>query len=228
MTSKRAAIYHFTDGLRLKSICDNEIARIKEYAASKGYDDVDVFCDVRTSREEHEVLDELIQKRNQYSAVFARDYFHYNKYILKVKEMLRMFDEDDIHVYTKDDLPLSFSSNAPFSENLNVISYCCHWTKHSDPNDLKLKNDILRHFVKNETNWNLLTQISEEERKGHAGIQPGLSHLLEMKDSYHIILVDSISSIHWRTHNFCEKRGLLEKDIFSLREGFIKFERNQV
>ncbi len=223
MESKQAAIYHFTNGIQRAYVCDNEVQRLKQFAHEKGFENLDVYCDIRTTSEEHEALDDLFAKRDQYSAIIAKDYFHINKYILQVANIIKELDQSEISIYTMNDKSISISNSAPISKPLKAVTYNCHWCRHPDSENVALKNDILRVFIESQTNWILIDQYNDEEQKGHAGKQPQLKRLIEEKNNYDIVLVHNLSSIHWRTHNLCETIELLKKDIYSLLEGYLQY-----
>jgi hypothetical protein len=225
MDSKRAAIYHFTNGLQRTSVCEKEIERLICFSNDMGYDTVDVFCDARTTREEHNALDNLFSKKELYSAIITKDYFHINKYTLQVFNILKELNLCGINLYTMNDRILEVQPSAPFDKPLTAATYYCHWQKHNDLSNVVLKNDILKTFIDTNTNWILLNQYHDEEPKGHAGNQLQLQRLLEKRTDYDIVLLHSMSSLHWRTHNFINTIDRLHLDIFSLQEGYIKYMR---
>ncbi|MBO5628330.1 MAG: recombinase family protein [Aeriscardovia sp.] len=225
MDSERAAIYHFTNGIPKNAYCKNEIQKLVEYATSQGYEDVDTFCDIRTTSEEHEALDKLLENRNMYSAIIAKDYFHINKYILQALSIVNNLENSGITVLTMDNRPLHIEDTAPLKQPLRAVTYHCHWYRHKDILNVNLKNDILNCFAETQTNWSILEQYYDEEQKGHAGIQPELNRMIEKKDNFDIIIIHSLSSLHWRTHNFCEIQERLGKSIYSLQDGYLPFMR---
>ena len=58
------------------------------------------------------------------------------------------------------------------------------------------------------------------------GEQVQMMKLLDNKDKYDLLLVHDLNDMHWRTANFCKIREILGKDIYSLKEGFLKYRKS--
>ena len=40
-----------------------------------------------------------------------------------------------------------------------------------------------------------------------------------------MVLCKDLNTIHWRTAKFCKRRNELQLDIYSMKEGYLKYER---
>ena len=113
---------------------------------------------------------------------------------------------------------------APFDKPLKVATYCCRF---GTPNDRKqiipVQNDILKLFTNKKTKWTVIDQYFDESEHQNDGEQIQLMELIKNKDKYDLILVHNLNDIHWRTANFCKVREQLHLDIYSLQEGFLKY-----
>lgn len=52
--------------------------------------------------------------------------------------------------------------------------------------------------------------------------------LIKNKDNYDLLLVHNLNDVHWRTANFCKVREQLHLDIYSLQEGFLKYNKEMI
>ena len=60
------------------------------------------------------------------------------------------------------------------------------------------------------------------------GEQIQLMELIKNKDNYDLLLVHNLNDVHWRTANFCKVREQLHLDIYSLQEGFLKYNKEMI
>ena len=79
MTGK-AAIYHFTDkSAHRPKIYRDQLNALKAYAASVGFDVVDVFCDMSLKRFERTEFDRFLSCSEQYDALITKDFYHISR-----------------------------------------------------------------------------------------------------------------------------------------------------
>ena len=72
MNERRAAIYHFTDGGKIRPIVyQKEIDRIKKFANDIGYPDAKVYLDKSLKKKEQIQLQELLQDISNYQAIIT-------------------------------------------------------------------------------------------------------------------------------------------------------------
>ena len=124
----------------------------------------------------------------------------------------------------------SFSwEEAPFDKPLRVATYCCRF---GTPNEMKqiipVHNDILKLFADKKTQWTVIDQYFDESEHQNDGEQIQLMELIKNKDKYDLLLVHNLNDVHWRTANFCKVREQLHLDIYSLQEGFLKYNKEMI
>ena len=117
--------------------------------------------------------------------------------------------------------------DSPLKDHLRVATYTCHFGSADEMKAvIPVKNDILRLFIDKETSWILTDQYFDKSLRQRDGEQVQLMKLLDNKDKYDLLLVHDLNDVHWRTANFCKIRELLGKDIYSLKEGFLKYRKS--
>lgn len=118
---------------------------------------------------------------------------------------------------------------APFDKPLQVATYCCRF---GTPNEMKqiipVNNDILKLFSNKKTNWTVVDQYFDESERQNDGEQKQLMELIKNKDKYDLLLVHNLNDVHWRTADFCKVREQLSLDIYSLQEGFLKYNKEMI
>ncbi len=220
----KAAVYHYTYGEPDNPYCKNDISRLKHLAVILGYDDIDTYCDNRTTSEEHEEFDKMLANIDTYDALFVTTYTHINKYTGRALEIAHTLNQKGIKIYSLHQAPLIFGESPDFDHPLKVATYYCHWGRHLDIDNQSIKNDILKLYIDKKTAWTLTGQYSDTAKKGRAGKQLQFEQMITDKDNIDLILVHSFASIHWRTTDFFQYKDLLYKDILSLQEGLLRKE----
>ena len=79
-------------------------------------------------------------------------------------------------------------------------------------------------FVEKKTFWKLVGQFSDEMLKNHIGRQEQFENLMDIKDSFDIVLMPSFMSLNWQTTHFCKLKEKLQKDIYALQGGLLRKE----
>lgn len=90
---------------------------------------------------------------------------------------------------------------------------------------IPVQNDILTLYARKKTNWTVVDQYFDESEHQNSGEQKQLMNLLENRNKYNLLLIHNLNDIHWRTANFCKIREQLKIDIYSLQEGFLKYDK---
>lgn len=223
MTNK-AAIYHFTDGSEKRPIVnEKQLNRLTEFATSLGYTNVEIFCDKSLLRCEHPEFDRFMSCAKQFDALITKDFYHISKNTMKCMSVMQKLRDKGIQIHSIENGSFSWEE-APFDKPLRVATYCCRF---GSPNEMKeiipVHNDILKLFTNKKTQWTVIDQYFDESEHQLDGEQIQLMELIKNKDKYDLILVHNLNVIHWRTANFCKIREQLHLDIYSLQEGYLKF-----
>lgn len=225
---KRAAIYHFTDkSARRPKIYRDQLNTLKDYAASIGFDVADVYVDKSLKRTERTEFDRFLSCCDQYDALIAKDFYHLSKNTGKCMSILQDLREKGLRIYTPVN-GIFLWEDSPLKDPLRVATYACHFGSADEMKEvITVKNDILSLFIAKETTWTLTDQYFDRSLRQRDGEQVQLMKLLDNKDKYDLLLVHDLNDIHWRTANFCKIRETFGKDIYSLKEGFLKFRKSQ-
>lgn len=216
MNGGRAAVYHFTDGSKIRPVVvRKEIERIKDFALKAGFHDIDVFVDDTLRKNEQAKRQELMEMILTYDALFLKDFYHLRKNTDICMSELVCLSEGGVKVCTIEDGGFQFIS-APFMQNLKAVAYYCglEITGHST----ELQFEIMDSFVANKTGWKLTGCYADLSGNKVDGNQTELNRLIQESNGYDIVLVQSFGHIHWRTSKFCKVRHLLKKGIYSMHE----------
>lgn len=225
--TQKAAIYHFTDKSNHRpKIYRDQLHALKAYAASVGFDVVDVFCDKSLKRSERSEFDRFLSCCDQYDALITKDYYHISKNTGKCLSIMQDLRNKGLKILTLVN-GIFIWEDSPLKTPLKVATYSCHF---GTPDEIKevfsVKNDILRLFIDKETSWTLIDQYSDKSDRQRDGEQVQMKKLLDNKDQYDLLLVHNLNDVHWRTANFCKIWEIFGKDIYSLKEGFIKYRKS--
>lgn len=221
----KAAIYHFTDGSTKRPIVnEKQLNRLTEFASSLGYSDVEIFCDKSLFRSEHPEFDRLMSSVENFDALITKDFYHIAKNTMKCMSVMKELRDKGIHIYTMENGCFSWEG-APFDQPLKVATYCCRFgTANEMKQIIPVQNDILKLFATKKTQWTVVDQYFDESERQNNGEQIQLTNLIKNKDKYDLILVHNLNDLHWRTANFCKIREQLHLDIYSLQEGFLRYD----
>lgn len=224
---EKAAIYHFTDkSTHRPKIYRDQLNSLKEFAVSAGFEVVDVYCDMSLKRCERTEFDRFLSCCDQYDALIAKDFYHLSKNTGKCISIMQDLRNKGLKIFTLAN-GIFLWEDSPLKDPLRVATYTCHFGSADEMKAvIPVKNDILRLFIDKETSWILTDQYFDKSLRQRDGEQVQLMKLLDNKDKYDLLLVHDLNDIHWRTANFCKIRELLAKDIYSLKEGFLKYRKS--
>lgn len=224
-----AAIYHFTDGSEKRpKIYEDQLKQLKEYATSQGFTVSEIFCDKSLLRCEHSEFDRFLSCCEQFDLLIAKDFYHISKNTGKCMRIMQDLRIKGLKVYTPENGSFTWDE-APIDRPLQVATYTCRF---GTANELKqiipVQNDILKLFTIKKTNWTVVDQYFDQSEHQNDGEQVQIMELLQNKDKYDLLLVHNLNDIHWRTANFCKVRAQLQLDIYSLQEGFLKYNKETI
>ena len=225
MNEGKAAIYHFTDHSDERPyVYRKQLDELKEYAFSLGYGDPDIYCDFSIKKFERKQFEIFLSECTWYRALIIKDFYHIAKNTGTCMKIMQDLLDKGIRVFSKDNG--SFDRiRAPFDYPLRVATYDCQ----SDVSDrarglLSIRNDVFSHFVRNKTNWSITGYYCDISKCQKNDEQVELMKLIDEREKYDLLIVQNINSIHWRTAVFCRIRESLKLDVFSLQEGFLKYQ----
>lgn len=227
--SNVAAIYHFTDGSEKRpTVNQKQLNSLEQFAISQGFSVGEIYCDKSLLKCEQSEFERFISDSDKYDVLITKDFYHISKNTLKCMSVMKELRDKGIQIHSIENGSFSWEE-APFDKPLRVATYCCRF---GIPNEMKqiipVQNDILKLFTNKKTQWTVIDQYFDESEHQLDGEQIQLMELIKNKDKYDLILVHNLNDIHWRTANFCKIREQLHLDIYSLQEGFLKYNKEMI
>lgn len=225
--SNVAAIYHFTDGSEKRPIVkQKQLNILEQFAISQGFSVGEIYCDRSLLKCEQSEFDRFMSNADRYDVLITKDFYHISKNTMKCMSIMKELRDKGIQVLSIENGSF-FWEEAPYDKPLRVATYCCRF---GTPNEMKqiipVQNDILKLFTNKKTQWTVIDQYFDESEHQNDGEQIRLMELIKNKDRYDLILVHNLNDVHWRTANFCKVREQLHLDIYSLQEGFLKYNKS--
>lgn len=227
--SNVAAIYHFTDGSEKRPIVkQKQLNILEQFAISQGFSVGEIYCDRSLLKCEQSEFDRFMSNADRYDVLITKDFYHISKNTMKCMSIMKELRDKGIQVLSLENGSF-FWEEAPYDKPLRVATYCCRF---GTPNEMKqiipVQNDILKLFTNKKTQWTVIDQYFDESEHQNDGEQIRLMELIKNKDRYDLILVHNLNDVHWRTANFCKVREQLHLDIYSLQEGFLKYNKEMI
>ena len=227
--SNVAAIYHFTDGSEKRPIVNQkQLNMLEQFAISQGFSVGEIYCDKSLLKCEQSEFDRFMADIDRYDVLITKDFYHISKNTMKCMSVMKELREKGIQIHSIENGSF-YWENAPFDKPLRVATYCCRF---GTPNEMKqiipVHNDILKLFADKKTQWTVIDQYFDESEHQNDGEQKQLMELIKNKDKYDLLLVHNLNDVHWRTANFCKVREQLHLDIYSLQEGFLKYNKEMI
>ena len=227
--SNVAAIYHFTDGSEKRPIVNQkQLNMLEQFAISQGFSVGEIYCDKSLLKCEQSEFDRFMADIDKYDVLVTKDFYHISKNTMKCMFVMKELRDKGIQIHSIENGSFSWEE-APFNKPLRVATYCCRF---GTPNEMKqiipVHNDILKLFADKKTQWTVIDQYFDESERQNDGEQIQLMELIKNKDNYDLLLVHNLNDVHWRTANFCKVREQLHLDIYSLQEGFLKYNKEMI
>lgn len=227
--SNVAAIYHFTDGSEKRPIVNQkQLNMLEQFAISQGFSVGEIYCDKSLLKCEQSEFDRFMADIDKYDVLVTKDFYHISKNTMKCISVMKELRDKGIQIHSIENGSFSWEE-APFDKPLRVATYCCRF---GTPNEMKqiipVHNDILKLFADKKTQWTVIDQYFDESERQNDGEQIQLMELIKNKDNYDLLLVHNLNDVHWRTANFCKVREQLHLDIYSLQEGFLKYNKEMI
>lgn len=225
MGEKKAAIYHFTDGGSKRPVVyEKEVKRIRTFADSIGYEDTDLYLDKSLKKKDQLQLQKLLQNIGDYDALIMKDFYHLRKNTGTFMDCLITLGKKGVDVYTIEDGSFLLEE-APLHKPLRVALYYCGLKIIG--RSIELQFEIMRYFASSCTQWEIVAEYADTDGGQVDGNQKELQKLIQNRDNYDAVLVQSFNDIHWRTAKFCKVRHQLQRDIYSMHENlYLKYEED--
>lgn len=227
----KVAIYHFTDKSEKRPIInEKQMVLLRDFAKQYGTL-VKEYLDKSLKKCEQEEKKKLIQEIGEYDILVTKDFYHIAKNTGTCIELLQQFLSQGVQTHSIEDGCFTFT-DVPFDKELNVAIYHSKYidnTPSSDRwkrgNDITVQTqlEIMRLFVKQKTQWKIADIYVDETQGQSDSKQVNLLKLIKNSEKYDLVLCKNFNNIHWRTAKFCKRRNDMKLDIYSLREGYLKY-----
>lgn len=223
---KEVAIYHYTNkSIRRPKKYQRQIKVLEAFSDRPDWHIKGIFCDVSTRESEHPEFVKLLENIDEYDVLVVKDFYHLNYFTKSCMTLLHDLQDKGIEVYSHENGCFLFN-RPPLDEPLRIATYFgrtkCFKSVVSD-----IQQDIYKHFVMKKTKWEIVDAYIDEKSWREDSTQPELRKLIANKDKYDLILVYGLGAIHWRTAKFCTLREELKKDIYSLQDGYLKYQKEE-
>ncbi len=222
----KAAVYHFTDKSTTRPIIyQKTLQQLKDYSSFLGYPDTDVFCDYDLHRTKQPEFKRLLECAQNYEAIISKDFYHLSRSTMTCMSIMKELRDKGVCIYTMENGSFVFEKE-PLDRPLRVVSYLVYADESKRSEEIiSLQNEIFRLFVKEETSWTLIDQYYDITKLQNVGEQPNLQKLIAVKGKYDLVLTHNLNDINRRTAAFCKARELLQMDIYSLQDGYLRYNK---
>lgn len=223
---KTGAIYHFTNGSEIRPIVnEKQIEALKQFATSKGIDIKKIYCDYTLKTSEQEAFMTFMKECEEYEYLVTKDFYHIRDKTTICMKVMKELRDKGITIVSMENGIFSFSEE-PFDKPLRVVTYTQENGKIRDAEgSVNMQNDIFSLFAKRKTGWTIIQHYSDICFHQNDAEQLQLNELIKHKDEYDLVLVNNLGDIHKRTARLCKVREQIGKDIFSMQDGFLKYEK---
>ncbi len=229
----KVAIYHFTDDSGKRPIINEKQMVILRRFAS-GYGTImKEYLDKSLKKCEQKQKQELMEEIADYDVLVTKDFYHIAVNTGACISLMQKFLTMGIKTYSIEDGKFTFS-DTPFDRELNIAIYHAKYEDNTPSAQMQKKGnsitahtqvDVLRLFAKKKTNWKVVDAYIDEAKGQSDDKQKNLLKLIENRKKYDLVLCKDFNTIHWRTAKFCKRRNELKLDIYSMKEGYLKYER---
>lgn len=231
----KVAIYHFTNKSEKRpSVNEKQMALLRDFAKQYGTIEKE-YLDKSLKKCEQEEKKKMIQEIGEYDILATKDFYHIAKNTGMCIELLQQFLSQGVQTCSVQDGYFTFT-DVPFDRELNVAIYHSKYVDNTPSSNSKWKRgneitiqtqiEIMRLFVKQKTQWKIKDIYVDESQGQSDSKQKNLLELIKNSKKYDLVLCKNFNTIHWRTSKFCKRRNDMKLDIYSLREGYLKYQED--
>lgn len=223
---KEVAIYHYTDRSEKRPrVCERQMDELRKYADRPGWHVRDVFCDMSVRKSGHPEFERFLEHCGDYDVLVTKDFYHIQYHTRSCLDLMGQIREQGVEIHSVENGTFMFSA-PPLEKKLRVATYFGRAKEYKSVM-VDIQNDIYRHFVREKTNWEITGMYTDRLAWREEHEQKELQRLIADRDEYDLVLVNHLGAIHWRTAMFCTVREQLKKDIYSLRDGFLGYQKEE-
>lgn len=221
---RKGVIYHFTDGSTKRPVVyQKQLKELEAFAESQGIEVVKTFVDFSLKKCEAPQLKAMMEEVEQYDVLILKGFYHLNKRTVTCFRDLLELHKKGIEVVTMDNGKFVFSE-VPLNEELRVATYYSASKSNRGVEEaVKLEQDIFELFMKKKTSWTLTRHYADICNPHSDTEQVNLMELVKDSDSFDMLLTVSFCDMNGRTARFCKVREMMKKPIYSLKEGYLVY-----
>ena len=225
---KKVCIYHFTnaENLRRPIVNEKQMAILNEFASQYG-DIKQVYLDGTLKQCNQDKKKQMIKEIANYDILVMKDFYHLARNTGVCIELLQKFSLQGVKTITMEDGSFSFQfQDAPFDKKLKI---CVYHSKYKEDGDRTIETqiNIFKTFVSHKTNWKIVDVFVDEANSQSDSVQTEIFKVIEnaKQGKYDLLLIKDFNTFHWRTAKFCHRRNELQLPIYSLKEGYLLYEK---
>ena len=218
----RDCIYHASNAKDRIIICKKQIYELEAFAKTHGKQIVHIFIDNTLSQGRKVEYKNYIQSAGIYDSVTVKNLYFINKWTAKAISDVSYIAATGSNVISFDtgEISVKKADCGFFEEYKKVLIYHSKVQK-SDELRMETVVDILKLYIKENTNWEIIDIVTDEADKKSVESQPNLWEL--DVSEYDLIVVQSCSKIDLtsiRFERWCRTHAV---DIFSMTEGIVRW-----
>ena len=225
---KKVCIYHFTnaENLRRPIVNEKQMAILNEFASQYG-DIKQVYLDGTLKQCNQDKKKQMIKEIAYYDILVMKDFYHLARNTGACFGLLQAFSLQGVKTITMEDGSFSFQfQDAPFDKKLKI---CVYHSKYKEDGDRTIETqiNIFKTFVSHKTNWKIVDVFVDEANSQSDSVQTEIFKVIEnaKQGKYDLLLIKDFNTFHWRTAKFCHRRNELQLPIYSLKEGYLLYEK---
>ncbi|MCI6203791.1 MAG: hypothetical protein MR663_07915 [Lachnospiraceae bacterium] len=225
---KKVCIYHFTnaENLRRPIVNEKQMAILNEFASQYG-DIKQVYLDGTLKQCNQDKKKQMIKEIANYDILVMKDFYHLARNTGACFGLLQAFSLQGVKTITMEDGSFSFQfQDAPFDKKLKI---CVYHSKYKEDGDRTIETqiNIFKTFVSHKTNWKIVDVFVDEANSQSDSVQTEIFKVIEnaKQGKYDLLLIKDFNTFHWRTAKFCHRRNELQLPMYSLKEGYLLYEK---
>lgn len=225
---KKVCIYHFTnaENLRRPIVNEKQMAVLNEFASQYG-DIKQVYLDGTLKQCNQDKKKQMIKEIANYDILVMKDFYHLARNTGACFGLLQAFSLQGVKTITMEDGSFSFQfQDAPFDKKLKI---CVYHSKYKEDGDRTIETqiNIFKTFVSHKTNWKIVDVFVDEANSQSDSVQTEIFKVIEnaKQGKYDLLLIKDFNTFHWRTAKFCHRRNELQLPMYSLKEGYLLYEK---
>ena len=225
---KKVCIYHFTnaENLRRPIVNEKQMAILNEFASQYG-DIKQVYLDGTLKQCNQDKKKQMIKEIANYDILVMKDFYHLARNTGACFGLLQAFSLQGVKTITMEDGSFSFQfQDAPFDKKLKI---CVYHSKYKEDGDRTIETqiNIFKTYVSHKTNWKIVDVFVDEANSQSDSVQTEIFKVIEnaKQGKYDLLLIKDFNTFHWRTAKFCHRRNELQLPIYSLKEGYLLYEK---